>query len=358
MTDHDDSPTVSMANTKKELLEAYEDMKKKLLAKEKTVLDAEKARRQAEKQAAMVAADAQTAQDPLQRIHDLRSTIGRELSSLADRFEAEMTTYRKIQAAVEEKQSELQTIYGVETAAADLAALIEAQQARKEEFEADMERRRFTLEEEMKEIREKWNREKAQREQEVREAAETLKKQRQREKDEYEYSFTREKELRKNALEDRLAAMEKEIDQKRRDFEQEFEQRRVEFENREKAIAGQEAELAELRKEVDAFPERLRSEIQIAKEAVTERITSDFQKEKALVNSRFEGEKNVLSSKIEALEKLVKVQDVQIADLARRQELAYEKVQDIANRAVASAKREFISVPLQSHGSGQVEKGS
>ncbi|MEJ2726875.1 MAG: hypothetical protein P8175_20025 [Deltaproteobacteria bacterium] len=75
------------------------------------------------------------------------------------------------------------------------------------------------------------------------------------------------------------------------------------------------------------------------------------------MESRFEGEKNVLSSRIESLEKQLKSQDAQIADLSRKHELAYEKVQDIANRAVAAAKREYIPFPVQPHGPGQAEKG-
>jgi hypothetical protein len=51
------------------------------------------------------------------------------------------------------------------------------------------------------------------------------------------------------------------------------------------------------------------------------------------------------------MEKLVKSQADQIADLSRRHEQAYEKVQDIANRAVASARRDDMSVYRQAHGS-------
>lgn len=41
------------------------------------------------------------------------------------------------------------------------------------------------------------------------------------------------------------------------------------------------------------------------------------------------------------------IRDVeQIFKMSERYEQAYEKVQDIANRAVAAAKREFISVPV------------
>ena len=46
-------PQVSMANTKKELLEAYSAAKSLLKAKEKDLLDAEKARKALEKKAAL-----------------------------------------------------------------------------------------------------------------------------------------------------------------------------------------------------------------------------------------------------------------------------------------------------------------
>jgi len=42
-----------------------------------------------------------------------------------------LDAYRQVQSAVKTKQEELNTIYEVETAASDLAALIEAQQAKR-----------------------------------------------------------------------------------------------------------------------------------------------------------------------------------------------------------------------------------
>ena len=63
------------------------------------------------------------------------------------------------------------------------------------------------------------------------------------------------------------------------------------------------------------------------------------------MEARFEGEKNVLLGKIEALEKMVASQAAQISDLAKKSELAYEKVQDIANRAVTGARRDTYPPP-------------
>jgi len=347
MTEKTDLPNVSMTNTKKELLEAYEEAKGQFESLSKDLLDAEKARKQLEKKVAAATADTQAAQDPLKRLHDLRGTISRELTGLAERFETEIETYRKIQSAIEAKKEELNTIYEVETAASDLAALIDAQRVKKEKFEREIQDEKEAFEAEMEDIRTQWQREKADRNRSVKEQAEATEKQRQREKEEYEYTFARDKAQRKNALGDELQALEKELAVKRREFENESQNRTAELDTREDAINGREKDMEALQKEVESFPKRNEATVQKAVADATERLTSNFKGDRALMEARFEGERNVLTGKIEALEKMVASQAAQISDLAKKNELAYEKVQDIANRAVASAKRDTYSAPIQ-----------
>lgn len=338
--------SVSMTNTKKELLEAYEEAKQRLQNLDKSLLDTEKARKQLEKQLAAATADSQAAQDPLQRLHDLRGAISRELTDLAERFEAEIETYRKIQTAVEAKQEELKTIYEVETAVSDLAALIDAHRVEKQQFESEMEGRKAAFEEDMEEAHARWNREEVEHDLQVQEQADAIKKKRGREKEEYEYAFLRDKEQRKNELEDRLGALEKEIAQKRESFEQKYQQRGVDLDARESALKKSESEMAVLQKEAETFPIRLEKAIQKAADDTTQGLTREFEKDKALLEARFEGEKNVLIGKIESLEKMVTAQSAQVSELSKNHEKAYEKVQDIANRAVAAAKREVYSIPV------------
>ncbi len=348
MTEKTDLPNVSMTNTKKELLEAYEETKAQFENLSKDLLDAEKARKQLEKKVAAATADSQAAQDPLKRLHDLRGTISRELTGLAERFETEIETYRKIQAAIEAKKEELKTIYEVETAASDLAALIDAQRVKKEKFAREMQDEKEAFEAEMEETRAQWQREKADRTRSAKEQAEATEKQRQREKEEYEYTFARDKAQRKNALSDELQALEKNLAVKRSEFENESQNRTAELDAREEAIKGREKDIEALQKEVESFPKRNEASVQKAVVDTTERLTSNFKSDKALMEARFEGERNVLMGKIEALEKMVASQAAQISDLARKNEMAYEKVQDIANRAVTSARRESYSAPVHS----------
>ena len=357
MPDQDEIPQVTMSNTKKEMMDAYQTVKQQLKAKEKQLLDAEKMRKQMEKQIAESTAEAQASQDPLQRLHDLKGAISRELTNLAERFEEEIETFRRVQSAVKAKQEELKTIYEVETAASDLAALIEAQQTQKENFKREMDIERARINEEIQETRETWNKEKAEHAQQIKEQSELLKTQRQREKEEYEYAFAREKEQRKNKLEDELQAMAKEIEQKRKDFEQESSLRKADLDARDEAITKRETTMNELQQEVESFPQELENKINKAVQETTQRLASDYKKNEALFNAKFEGERNVLLSKIESLEKTVKSQETQLSDLSRKSDQAYEKVQDIANRAVEAAKREYISIPtVPQQKSGQGER--
>jgi hypothetical protein len=139
--------------------------------------------------------------------------------------------------------------------------------------------------------------------------------------------------------------LEKEIAAKRDNFENEVQLRTAALDAREEAVAGREKELASLQKEVESFPKRNESAVQSAVAEATERLTRDFERDKALIKARFEGEKNVLLGKIEALEKMAASQATQISDLSKRTEQAYEKVQDIANRAVTASRREIYSSP-------------
>ncbi|BBO69898.1 hypothetical protein DSCA_38280 [Desulfosarcina alkanivorans] len=178
----------------------------------------------------------------------------------------------------------------------------------------------------------------------------SLKKERQREKEEYEYIFTREKEQRKNALEDELHALAKEIADKRGDFDHSVQERTAALDLREEAVAAREKDIDALRKEVDGFPKRLETAVQSALADATKQLTRDFESEKALMQARFDGEKNVLTGKIEALEKMVGSQEAQIRDLSKKSEQAYEKVQDIANKAVSASRRESYAPPSSRSG--------
>ena len=113
------------------------------------------------------------------------------------------------------KEAELKSLYDVEIAASDLAALLEAQRAKKDAFEIDAKASRDTLEAEIQEGRVLWVKEqqstKAQRAQE----AEDWKKECQRKKELFNYDFERESQQQRDGLGDELSALKKQIAEER-----------------------------------------------------------------------------------------------------------------------------------------------
>ena len=158
----------------------------------------------------------------------------------------------------------------------------------------------------------------------------------------------RERDQRQNALEDELAALEKEIAATRESFERESSAKESDLERREAEVVKGEVELERLRDEVAAFPARLDEEVKNTISETTQHLQSEAEARQSLIRAQFEGEKNVLLSKIDALESRVSFQQDQLNALADKQEKAYENVQEIANRAVEGARREIITVPTQS----------
>jgi len=354
-TDGSGLPQIKTNSTKKEMLEAYKAAKELLAKQEKTLLDAEKARKDLEKRAMLVEAQKQASQDPMHRIHDLRATISRELTALAEKFEAEMEAFQRVQDAVTQKQAELQQLFEIETTAGDLAALIQAQQVRKTEFEAQLEQRKQQLEAEIDQVQMQWKRDKTIYETQVNEDRQIQETQRKREEEEYEYSLAREREQRRNTLEDELGVLEREMAQKKETFASETTAKDKELKEREQIVSEKEQELAQLKTQVEGFPQELAAKLKQAVDETTTRLASDNAKNEALLKAQFAGEKNVLLSRIDALQSLTETQKQQLTELSQKQESAYEKVQDIASQAVASAKHEIISIPTPSSGSAQTQ---
>ncbi|MFZ7126309.1 MAG: hypothetical protein ACOWWM_09180 [Desulfobacterales bacterium] len=317
-------PKVSTANTKKEILEAYGALKEKLKEKAKASLEPEKEKQARARAEVVREAEAITTDDVSQKVTSLKLEIETTLNELSRKMAAEAERYRKIQEAIEAKNRELEEIFEIERSAYSLAALVEAQKLKKAEFEAEMDQ-----------VRAEWNAEKRRHEEALQEKKVQEEKQRKREKEEYEYSFKREKDLKIQDLRDQLAALQRELQQKREDFERQVADKEEALLQRDIAVTEREKHMETLEKRVQSFPEELEKSVLKAVREATERTAEDARKNEALLLKGLEGEKNVLLTRIDGLEKTLEAQRKQIEVLTRQLENAYVKVQDIAVKAVS-----------------------
>ena len=331
---------LSEKNTKQEMLDAYQALVRQLEEKRAAELHPEK--RLQEKQAEeAVAVAAGLAPDGVERaLGNLKADIGQSLAQIAERMASEVTRFKAIQKAVESKERELQELYGIEKAAASLAALIEAQNQKRREFEIELSQQKEELTREIETTRADWEKEKKSHEAELRERDALEKKGREREKEEFAYLFKREQQVARDKLNDEKGGLEKEILAKRESVAKELAER-------EKAVAAQEKELIELKQKAATFAKELESAVEKAVKEVTDRLKLEAKNREELLRKEFEGERNVSVARIEALERMTKDLSDQSAKLSRQLENAYQKVQEIAEKAIEGSSQAKSLADLQ-----------
>jgi hypothetical protein len=343
------SKKLTLSNTKQEMLEAYNTVLKQLEAQRELELKPEKKLEEKKAKEVIQVADSLSSEGIAKETSNLKIETGKMLAQISDRMEEEINRYKAIQNAVALKEKELQELYEIEKSAMTLASLIESQNQKRQAFESETVAKKEALNQEIETQRAEWEKEKDDYEAVVKERDLAEKKRREREKEEYDYAFKREQKLAKEKFEDEKAKLEREIQLKK-------EQMEAELKIREKAIAEQEAELNDLRKKVAAFPKEMEAAVNKAVKEVTEKLNLEAKNRDEIQKREFAGEKNVLTTRIESLEKTVKEQSERIVKLNQQLEKAYQQVQDIAVKTIEGTSNAKSLANLQQWVSDQMKK--
>lgn len=327
MSEQPSVPEISMTNTKAQMFKAYSELKKLLRLKEAEVLDAKKIRASQKRQQTAEAAVAATATEPAARIGELKQALADDLDQLAVRIAAEHDAYRALGEEIAYRKAELERIFNVETAAVDLAALLEVHKVEREKFAATMDQQRHDLEEETAARKVALQADKTQYDQKCK-----------REREEFDYDWKRERTRKTTELEDQLAALTSKIEARQTEFDDQVAARERELATRTETVTEREKTLDDLQARVAAFPSELEKSVERAAAETTKRLQASHDLDRQLVIKEYEGQTRVLESRIESLTDLAAAQVKQIETLTKQQEQAYEKVQDIASKAVAGAR--------------------
>jgi hypothetical protein len=342
---------LSEKNTKQEMLDAYRSLVRQLQEKRAAKLNPEK-RLQEKQSEEAVAVAAELAPDGVERaLGNLKADIGQSLAQIAERMASEVTRFKAVQKAVESKERELQELYGIEKAATSLAALIEAQQQKRRDFEIELGQQKEELAREIESARVEWEKERKSHEADLRERDALEKKGREREKEEFAYLFKREQQGARDKLNDEKAGLEKEILVKRESVTKELAER-------ERIVAAQEKELVDLRQKAAAFPKEVESALDKAVREAADRLKAEAKNREELLRKEFDGERNVFAARTEALEKMNKDLSDQSAKLSKQLEAAYQKVQEIAEKAIEGSSQSKSLADLQKLLAEQSRKSS
>ena len=351
-----DDVDLSMKNTKQELLDAYHETLKQLHEKEKAQLKPEQELKEKKDERILKAVAGISADGVIQETNKLKQEIGAMLNKLTDRLAAEVNKFDQVQLAIEIKERELKEIYEIEKTAATLAALIESQRQEKLRFEEEMAHKQASLTQEIETTKLQWQKEKADRQAENKEQQEQEAKDRKRQKEEYQYAFEREQPVARDTFEDEKAKLpveEQALENQRKALKEQTEK---ELSEREDQINSREKEFESLQVQVAEFPQKLQAAVAKAVEESNERIELETKYQKDLLQKEFEGQRNVLTVRIQSLEKTVEEQNEQTAKLSTQQDAAYQKIQDVAVKAIEGASKASSFSDLQHVLSEQIKK--
>lgn len=349
MEEKKETKKLSMSSTKQEMLEAYNALLRKLQEKREGELKPEKKLEEKKTVEAVRVAESLTVEGVAKEISNLKLDIGKMLSLITDRLEGEVNKFVAIRNAIVAKEKELQELYEIDRAASTLAALIEAQHEKRREFDSEMAKKKEELMGEIESTRSEWEKDQAEHEASVKERDAVEKKRQTREKEEFEYAFKKEQQQVKDRFEYEKAKLENDIKTKKEQAENELKVREV-------VIAEKEEELNDLRKRSGLFPKELETAVNRAIKETSDRLISEAKAKEELQKKGFEGERNVLNTRIEALDKTVTEQADRIAKLSQQLEAAYQKVQDIAIKTVEGSSSSKSLASLQQLLSEQTRK--
>lgn len=276
---------------------------------------------------AVAAAEALATEGVVKSIAELKASVGRTLTQLSERLEDEVARYVQVQRAVAAKTTELREIFDIQRSAATLTALIELHDRKREQLETEFAAETDRLAREREAARAQWDLERKQRDAEAKERDAAEQKRRDRDREEYLYRTAREQQQARDAFADEQAKAARALAERTAQAERELAER-------EARVAAGEQELDGLRQRVGASEQERDAAVARALAEQARRLEHDRAAAEQLLRREFDGERQVLTTRIASLEGLVKSQAEQIAKLGQQAEKAYGQVQEIAVRAI------------------------
>ncbi len=324
---------VSVKNTKNEILDAYESALHQIKELKKQVNNKQEIKHEQEKQEIIQNAALSSTQEIVKRLADLKLAIVDTIENLGNQLLDEHKKFMVLQQATAIKEKELQELFDIKANAESLSALLQAQKQKKEVFEKNMVAEQESFESAIQDKRAVWKKEQEEFESARKEQENLQKKLRQREEEEYAYRRDLERKKEQDQYEAKKQFIEKEITDKKAIFEKEFSER-------EAIILSKENELANLRAQVEEFPQKLRQTITDSENALAEKLKFTYDYEAKLAQKEVEGERKLHQQMINGLELKIAQQEQQIKELNDKSNFAGSQVQEIAVKAIEGASRQ------------------
>ncbi len=255
----------------------------------------------------------------VQKITAMNLEISKALTDLSQKLIGEVENLNNVREAAALEARELERLHKIDIAAAALDQMVEGYRTQKGELEAEIASQRSA-----------WEDEQLERQRELKEYDEALKKQRQREVENYEYQKQLERKKAQDKYDEDLRLLDKKNKEKQEVLEKSWQQREAVLKEREQ-------DWALLKKEAEEYPARTKGEIDAAVKAAVQAAEQKFDQAFALAQKDADSEKRLSEMQIKSLQETVARQAAEIEALHHQVDEAKRQVQEIAVKAIEGA---------------------
>ncbi|MDJ0724728.1 MAG: hypothetical protein QNJ38_06420 [Prochloraceae cyanobacterium] len=332
---------VTAKNTKAEILDAFEELKKEKSNLEREIRQLKKTI--PEEVATIVTSPTKTSNGDrtnlsansspnivkvIENLKSLQVGFGSAVSNLSKQLITEASSLEEIQKLLTEENQQLQELHELESVEeTTLEELFQSYIENSKTFKEEVSEQKETLENQIEDLKQAWRKEQIDRNRQVKERNENYQKNQQRDKEEYEYNL----ELERNLSEEEHEQHKKNLYD---ELKESLEAQEKQWQEREESITKKEKEYAEAKEKVEAFEGKLEQNIKNGKQQGQNignyqgRIKADLR------TKEVEGQKQNYQLQIESLEQTIVNQQAKIANLSKQLDAALKQVQDLAVKAI------------------------
>jgi hypothetical protein len=334
----------TMSDTKAVILGKYKDLlaEKKALAS-KTVNPAQEVKAKKVKETVTRA----NSIPDTSNIESFQTSFVNGMTKFTEEFGTLLNDFNSVKESINTKQAELQELFGIETEAFALTALIDAQQVQKEEYITKIQETHKEAEQRLIDKKEQLNMEIVNLKGQIEDTRRIQSETEQRTRNEFDYNFAREQTETRDKLEDSIASAKKEHKIWMEEQSNEIKDMKDDVLEREELVAEAETELAELKVTVANVPTVIAEQVK-AKVAQKEAILNKhYESEAKLVAANASAEVQLLTAKNESLEDKVSEMATQLSDVTSKLDGAYKELRDLASDTVKGAGQKELLAEIR-----------
>lgn len=311
----EDVTKVTPQSTKKEILDAYEE----LMRKYETVKDSRgksKEVKQSEEKEIVQKAISYPSGDITQKLAELRLDIARRLEEIGVKMLEKDKELKQLEEAIAIESKRLEEIHQIHGEADTLADLLRLHQDEKKKFQ-----------EEIDALKSEYERKKAVSQQQLEEEQTQAERKRQKAEEEYDYNLKIKRKKEQDAFSE-------ESTKKRRELEEEIKSKLLDLEAREKQVAAKEAECDRLKAQVAGFGKVLEDKVKATENHIRQELEREFKHEKEILVKTVEGEKRLSDLRIENLTSAMEKLQSENNKLKEELQSMSKQIQEIALKTI------------------------